>query len=69
MDSFTRTKWEGRWDQVKGRARQIWGDLTDDDMDVAEGNVEELVGKIKERTGESAEAIEDRLDQEFPDEL
>ena len=69
MDSFTRTKWEGIWDQVKGRARQIWGDLTDDDMDVAEGNVEELVGKIKERTGESAEAIEDRLDQEFPDEL
>ncbi len=69
MDSFTRTKWEGRWDQVKGRARQIWGDLTDDDMDVAEGNFEELVGKIKERTGESAEAIQDRLDQEFPDDI
>lgn len=67
MDSFTRTKWEGRWDQVKGRARQIWGDLTDDDMNVAEGNFEELVGKIKERTGETAEAIHDRLDQEFPD--
>ena len=69
MDSFTRTKWEGRWDQVKGRARQIWGDLTDDEMDVAEGNFEELVGKIKERTGESAEAIQDRLDQEFPDDI
>lgn len=66
MDSFTRTKWEGRWDQVKGRARQIWGDLTDDDMDVVEGNVEELVGKIKERTGETADVIRDRLDQEFP---
>lgn len=67
MDSFTRTKWEGRWDQVKGRARQIWGDLTDDDLDIAQGNVEELVGKIKERTGETTEAIRDRLDQEFPE--
>ncbi len=69
MDSFTKTKWEGRWDQVKGRARQIWGDLTDDDLDVARGNVEELVGKIKERTGETTEAIRDRLDQEFPEDL
>lgn len=67
MDSYTKTKWEGRWDQVKGRARQIWGDLTDDDLDVAQGNVEELVGKIKERTGETTEAIRDRLDQEFPE--
>lgn len=67
MDSFTKTKWEGRWDQVKGRARQIWGDLTDDDLDVAQGNVEELIGRIKERTGESAEAIKERLGKEFPE--
>lgn len=69
MEGFTQTKWEGRWDQVKGRARQMWGNLTDDDLDVAEGKVEELIGKIKERTGESAEAIRERLDQEFPDDL
>lgn len=67
MDSFTKTKWEGRWDQVKGRARQIWGDLTDDDVDVAHGNVEELIGRIKERTGETAEDIRERLDREFPE--
>ena len=67
MDNSTQTKWEGRWDQVKGRARQMWGNLTDDDLDVAQGNVEELIGKIKERTGETAEEIRDRLDREFPD--
>jgi uncharacterized protein YjbJ (UPF0337 family) len=65
MDSFTRTKWEGRWDQLKGKARQAWGNLTDDDLDVAEGNFEELIGRIKERTGETAEAIEKRLDREL----
>ena len=54
-------KWEGRWDQLKGKAKQAWGDLTDDDLDVADGNYDEFVGRIKERTGESREEIENRL--------
>jgi uncharacterized protein YjbJ (UPF0337 family) len=61
VDESTKLKWEGRWDQLKGNAKQAWGDLTDDDLDVAEGNYDELVGKIKERTGESAEEVEERL--------
>jgi uncharacterized protein YjbJ (UPF0337 family) len=61
VDASTKMKWEGRWDQLKGNAKQAWGELTDDDLDVAEGNHEELVGKIKERTGESAEEIERKL--------
>ena len=61
MDQSTKLKWEGRWDQLKGKARQAWGDLTDDDVDVAEGNWEEMIGRIKERTGESREEIERRL--------
>lgn len=62
MDNNMKLKWEGRWDQLTGKAKQTWGDLTDDDLDVAEGNYEELVGKIKERTGESREEIEEKLD-------
>lgn len=62
MQDPTQTKWEGRWDQVKGKARQAWGDLTDDDLDVAEGNIDELIGRIKEKTGETAEEIRSRLD-------
>ena len=64
MDNASKTKWEGRWDQLKGKAKQTWGDLTDDDLDVAEGNYDEFVGRIKERTGESAEDIKARLDDE-----
>ncbi|HUG07958.1 MAG TPA: CsbD family protein [Acidimicrobiia bacterium] len=56
-----RLKWEGRWDQLKGKAKQTWGNLTDDQLDVAEGNYDELVGKIKEQTGESQEDIERKL--------
>ena len=66
MDDAMRLKWEGRWDQLKGKARQAWGDLTDDDLDVSEGNFEELVGRIKERTGESAEVVRDRLNSDEP---
>jgi len=62
MQESTKLKWEGRWDQLKGRVQQTWGDLTDDDLDVAEGNYEELIGRIEERTGESIEEIEARLD-------
>lgn len=65
MQDPTQTKWEGRWEQLKGKARQVWGDLTDDDLDVAEGNYEEMVGRIKERTGETTEEIRRRLDEDY----
>lgn len=61
MGRETKLKWEGRWDQLKGKAQQTWGDLTDDDVDVAEGQYDEFIGRIKERTGESREEIEKRL--------
>jgi uncharacterized protein YjbJ (UPF0337 family) len=67
MQDSTQMKWEGRWDQLKGKAKQAWGDLTDDDLDVAEGNYEELVGRIKEKTGETAEQIRERLEDEQVD--
>lgn len=62
MEQHTQNKWEGRWDQLKGKAKQHWGQLTDDDVDVAEGNYDEFVGRIKERTGEAEERIRERLD-------
>lgn len=59
----SKLKWEGRWDQLKGRAKQAWGDLTDDDLDVVEGNYDELIGRIKERTGQTQEEVERELDR------
>ena len=40
MDNAWQTKWEGRWDQFKGKVKQTWGDMPDDDCDVAEGKYE-----------------------------
>lgn len=61
MASATAKKWEGRWDQLKGRVKQFWGDITDDELTSAEGDYDRVVGLIKERTGETEEAIQKRL--------
>lgn len=63
LNEGTETKWEGRWDQLKGKAMKTWGYLTDDDLDVAEGRFDELVGRIKEKTGETEETIRQRLEE------
>ncbi|KGD72746.1 CsbD family protein [Pantoea vagans] len=41
----------GNWKQFKGKIKEKWGDLTDDDMTVVEGKRDQLVGKIQERYG------------------
>jgi uncharacterized protein YjbJ (UPF0337 family) len=42
---------EGQWTQLKGRAREQWGKLTDDDLDQVRGKAEQLAGKVQERYG------------------
>jgi uncharacterized protein YjbJ (UPF0337 family) len=49
---------KGNWNVVKGKLKQKWGQLTDDDLRFAEGQEEELVGRIQKRTGETREAVE-----------
>ncbi len=51
----------GRWDQVRGKIREEWADVTDQDLEQVRGNFEQLVGKIKEKTGETADAIQRKL--------
>lgn len=54
---------EGKWDQMKGRVKEAWGALTDDDLDRTEGKWDRLVGTIKEKTGETVDMIEEKLNQ------
>jgi uncharacterized protein YjbJ (UPF0337 family) len=61
MESSTKQKWEGRWEQLKGRVKQAWGDLTDDDLKHVEGDYDRLVGKIQEKTGQTREQVEQQL--------
>lgn len=49
---------KGDWNIAKGKLKQKWAKLTDDDLQYAEGKAEELVGRIQKRTGETREAVE-----------
>ena len=52
---------KGDWNIAKGKLKQKWAKLTDDDLQYAEGKTEELVGRIQKRTGETREAVEKAL--------
>lgn len=62
MATATGQKWQGRWEQLKGKAKSLWGNLTDDELLEAEGDYERLVGTVKEKTGKTREEIEKLLD-------
>jgi uncharacterized protein YjbJ (UPF0337 family) len=49
---------QGQWNQVKGQVRERWGQLTDDDLQIQGGNIDQLVGRIQQRTGETRDVIE-----------
>ena len=53
---------EGNWKQFKGKAREQWGDLTDDDLDVVGGKRQQLAGKIQERYGLAKDEAERQID-------
>lgn len=52
----------GNWKQLKGKAKEQWGKLTDDDMTVIEGKRDQLVGKIQERYGYAKDQAEKEVD-------
>ena len=56
---------KGQWLQVKGKAKQQWGKLTDDDLTQIEGNADLMIGKLQERYGYSREQAERELDSQM----
>lgn len=54
----TRQELLGNWTELKGQLQEKWGELTDDDLEHARGNFNQLVGAIHRRTGEAREQIE-----------
>jgi uncharacterized protein YjbJ (UPF0337 family) len=54
---------QGKWKQLKGSAKERWGKLTDDDLDVIDGQSEQLIGKIQERYGIVREAAQKQVDE------
>ena len=49
---------KGNWNIAKGKLKQKWASLTDNDLTYVEGAEDELIGRIQKRTGENRDAIE-----------
>ena len=54
---------EGKWEQLKGKAKEKWGDLTNDDWAVVQGKRDQLAGRIQERYGRTKEEVETEVDE------
>ena len=52
---------QGNWQIFKGKVREQWGRLTDDDLNIAEGQLEQLEGRIVARYGDSKEEVRQKL--------
>jgi uncharacterized protein YjbJ (UPF0337 family) len=53
---------EGNWKKVKGKVKEQWGKLTDDDLDVIAGRRDQLLGRIQERHGMAKDEAERQVD-------
>jgi len=59
----TQEKVMGNWNQIKGKVKQKWGQLTDDELSEVEGNFDQLVGLVQQKTGEARKQIERTLSE------
>lgn len=54
---------KGNWNIAKGKLKQKFAQLTDDDLQFAEGKEDELIGRIQKRTGQAKEQIKQTVDE------
>ena len=52
---------KGNWNQIKGKLKQQYADLTDDDLTYAEGKEDELLGRLQEKTGKSKDELRKQI--------
>jgi uncharacterized protein YjbJ (UPF0337 family) len=54
---------EGNWNEIKGKLKQKYGDLTDDDLTFAKGKEDELYGRLQKKLGKSKEEIKREIEE------
>lgn len=59
---ISRQELEGHWNEVKGRIQERWGQVTENELQQARGDANQLVGVLQQRTGETRREIEDFLE-------
>ena len=52
-------EFKGTWNEIKGKAKQAYGDLTDDDLTYEEGKGDETVGRLQQKLGKTRDEVVD----------
>jgi uncharacterized protein YjbJ (UPF0337 family) len=65
VDNSTELRARGDWNQIKGQARQKWGNLTDDDLNYEEGRQDEWFGRLQEKTGHAIDDLKGWFSRTF----
>lgn len=60
---MTTIELKGRWNEIKGKMKQKYAQLTDDDLTFVEGKEDELYGRLQKRLGKSKDEIRRELDE------
>lgn len=60
---MNKLKIKGNWNQVKGKLKQKYGQLTDDDLTYTEGKEDELLGRLQEKTGKTKEQLVEEINK------
>ena len=53
----------GNWNEIKGKLKQKYADLTDDDLTFIEGKEDELLGRLQQRTGRTREQLREEIEK------
>lgn len=63
IDMSTKLQIKGNWNEVKGKLKQKYGQLTDDDLTFAQGKEDELLGRLQQRLGKDKEELRRTIEQ------
>ena len=59
---MNKLQFKGSWNEIKGKLKQKYAQLTDDDLTYTEGKEEELIGRLQKKLGKSAEEVRQMLE-------
>jgi uncharacterized protein YjbJ (UPF0337 family) len=60
---MTNLQLKGNWNEVKGKLKQKYGQLTDDDLEFAEGKDDELFGRLQQKLGKTKEELRKEIEK------
>ena len=58
---------EGKWKEMRGQLKEWWGELTDDELEQANGNAEQIVGLLQQKYGYTRERAEEEFNKRIAD--